>query len=69
MATPNDLISRIGSAKRRYKKEMESMIFVLQRQLEAIDHDDFEPSSAVDSGAFNLIQEGNRLKALLDVEK
>lgn len=69
MATPRNLEERIGSHKRRYKRTITDMITVLQGELKHLDDDIFEPSSSIDSTAFHLIQECNRLKALLEVEE
>lgn len=62
------LSDRIKTYKRRYRKQVQEMIFMLQSELEHMDDEIFEPSSAIESGAFHLIQENNRLKSLLEVE-
>lgn len=69
MSTSRDLDGTIKSYKRRYKKRVSDMILMLQGELHHLDDDIFEPSSSIESGAFHLIQENNRLKSLLEVEE
>lgn len=41
---------------------------IIKGELDGIDDDIFEPSTAVDTAAFHLIQTLNQLKSLLEVE-
>jgi hypothetical protein len=63
------LEERTKSYKRRYRRTLTDMMTAIQSELNGIDDDGFEPSSAVESTAFHIIQENNRLKSLLEVEE
>jgi len=69
MAKTRDLKGRLAIYKRRYRKTLQEMLLVIQAELEGLEDDIFKPSSAVESIALNLIQDGNRLRALLEVEE
>jgi len=63
------LKSRRDAYKRRYKRTLLDMAAMIKGELEHLQDEIFEPSSAIDSGAFHLIQESNRLKSLLEVDE
>lgn len=63
------LDGRIKAYKRRYRKALQDMAAMIEGELKHIDDDIFEPSSAIDSAAFHIIQESSRLKSLLEVEE
>lgn len=69
MRTPFTLEERIKSYKRRYRRTLQDMMLTIQGELAHLDDDIFEPSAAVDSAAFHIIQESNRIKSLLEVEQ
>lgn len=64
------LDDRLKSCKRRYRKTLQDLLLTIQGELEVLDDDSSdEITSAIEMGAFRLIQEHNQFKALLDVEK
>lgn len=69
MRTPSTLTERIKSYKRRYKRTLDEMVKIIHTEVEHLEDDIFEPCSAIESTAFRLIQEANRLKSLLEVEE
>lgn len=65
-----DLAGRKQSHKRRYKKILQDMILMIQGELGVIDDDDYEVRhNALETSAFQMIQEANALKALMQVEE
>lgn len=60
---------RIRSCKRRYRQALKDMLVVIQGEIESLESDSPELSSAINSGAIHIVQEYNRLQALLEVEK
>lgn len=63
------LEARIKACKRRYRKSLLDVAAMIQSELEHMDDEVFDPSPALESGAFHMIQESNRLKSLLELEK
>jgi hypothetical protein len=63
------LESRKAAYRRRYKRTVKELLMMLQSEIEALDDETFEPSTAIESTLLHVIQEGNRLKALLEIEE
>jgi hypothetical protein len=63
------LENRKAAYKRRYKRTLGDLYLILQGELEGIEDKGFEPSTALESTFLSLVKEGNRLKALLEVEE
>ncbi|MGG6267111.1 hypothetical protein ACQ4M5_22025 [Leptolyngbya sp. AN10] len=61
--------SEIDYQKRQYKRVLTDLAQMIQSELESIGDGDFEPTSAVESTAFRLIQRANQLKALISQAK
>ena len=58
----------IKSAKREYRKVLIDLNLLIQQEFSAIGEDDFIPSTAIDSNAFQSIQHANRLRSLMGVD-
>lgn len=69
MATPSNINGRIEAYKRRYKRELESLMAMIPKEIEHMQDDCYEPGSAVESSLLEIIRYSNRLKALLEVEE
>lgn len=68
MANRHSLQGRVEVYKSRYRRIMQDVIASLENELEHLNDDNFEPSAAIASAAFRLIEESNRLKSLLEVD-
>jgi len=68
MTAHTDLETRLQSYRRRYSRSLKDLQQMISSELAHLEDDNFEPSSAIESGAFHLIQNNNRLKALLEVD-
>jgi hypothetical protein len=62
------LNKRVEIQRRHYAKALMNLECIIKGELEGIDGDAYEPSTAIDSAAFQVIQRLNQLKALLEVE-
>lgn len=63
------LDGRIKAYKRRYKREIESLAAMLPHEIEHMQDNCYEPSSAIESTLLNVVRYGNCLKVLLEVEE
>jgi hypothetical protein len=63
------LNKRIEAQRRHYAKALMSLEGIIKGELEAVDGDAYEASTAIDLAAFQVIQRLNQLKALLEVEE
>lgn len=59
----------IASNKRRYRQILRDLVLTAEGELAHLDDEIFTPSTAIEMGAFQLIQQSNRLKALLEIEQ
>ena len=63
------LSSRKAAYRRRYRRTLNDLLLLIKSEIEGLDDPIFEPSTATESTLLRLIQEGNRLKALLEIEE
>ena len=63
-----ELEGRIETYKRRYKMVLKNMAVAVSSEIEAMQSDSFEPSTSIDSTAFQLIEMASALRSLMEVE-